>query len=83
MDYRVDPINNEGYWRLLEKIFDHPDWYHEYHDMLHIILKEASNEHIEKYLKVKRAVVRNYWTTDAHEPTYEKYLLVVECYENL
>lgn len=83
MDYRIDPINNAGYWNLLEKIFDHPDWYHEYHDMIYIILKEASHEHIRKYLGIDRSTLRNYWATDAHEPTYEKYLLLIECYENL
>ena len=80
---RDNPINDEGYKRLLEKLFDIPEWYHEYHYMLQYIVRYASKEHIKKYMRTTRNELSYKWCWDVIPPTEEGYKKVIACYESL
>ena len=82
-NYRDNPFNEAGYKKLIEKIFDIEEWYHEYHFMIDYILEHATNEHIVKYLGIKKVTLLEAWSIDLVKPTYQKYLKVAKCYEEL
>lgn len=71
-----------GYANLLEAILDLPEWYHECHYMIRIILKECPEETIREKLNMTRTNLSNY-SIGLYELNEELFHKIEDVYENL